>query len=168
MENIIIKKTERDDLENLMTLWNDGDVMKYVGFPNGLGVSFEDLECWLKRMDENQLGEHYSIYSDELGYCGETYYSVDETHRLGELDIKLFSKARGRGIARYALEKAIANAFATGKCDRVYVDPSPLNVKAWALYEKIGFKGAKRPTYLEPSDVFLELQFEDYKLSRLK
>ncbi|NLC94884.1 MAG: hypothetical protein GX676_04250 [Bacilli bacterium] len=36
---IMIKETTEEDLDNIMTLWNNGEVMKYVGFPEGLGIT---------------------------------------------------------------------------------------------------------------------------------
>lgn len=166
MENIKMNRTSENDLANVAALWNDGDVMKFVGFPNGLGVSAESLNSWLISIAKDNLTEHYSIYHDELGYCGESFYSVDKEHELGMLDIKLFSKARGKGIARYAFEYAIDKAFKTGKCTRVYVDPNRENKSAWALYKKLGFSETSRPEFLEPSDVYLELTEEVFTANR--
>lgn len=166
MQNIAIVKTSEKDLLNILELWNDGDVMKFVGFPNGLGVTIEGLNRWLINIDNTELTEHYSIYHDEFGYCGESFYSVDKEHELGMLDIKLFSKARGKGIARYAFEYAIDRAFGTGKCTRVYVDPNRDNEPAWALYRKIGFVETIRPEFLEPSDVYLELTEDEFNVNR--
>ena len=33
---LTIKETTRADLPNIQSLWADGDVMKFVGFPDGL------------------------------------------------------------------------------------------------------------------------------------
>lgn len=162
VKDIQIKKTSVEDLENLATLWNDGDVMRFVGYPEGLGVTIGQLQKWHKSIEESELSEHYSIYHKELGYCGESFYSVIKGQDLSMLDIKLFSKARGKGIGRYALEYAIVNAFKTTSCSRVYVDPCRENVDAWRLYEKLGFVEAKRPEFLEPSEIYLELTKENF------
>ena len=44
--NISINETTKNDLDNILALWNDGEVMKYVGFPNGLGETMENLIRW--------------------------------------------------------------------------------------------------------------------------
>ena len=49
---ITISETGESDLENVLALWNDGDVMKYVGFPNGLGETMEGMLRWLSRIIE--------------------------------------------------------------------------------------------------------------------
>ena len=33
---ISVKETTKADIPNVQRLWADGDVMKYVGFPDGL------------------------------------------------------------------------------------------------------------------------------------
>ena len=43
---IEIKETTEGDLENVRSLWADGDVMRYVGFPDGLHQSAEKMRGW--------------------------------------------------------------------------------------------------------------------------
>ena len=40
---ITIKETTRNDLPNVQKLWADGDVMKFVGFPEGLHETESEL-----------------------------------------------------------------------------------------------------------------------------
>lgn len=41
---ITIKPTDESDLMNVMNLWDNGYVMFYVGFPNGLNTTIEDMK----------------------------------------------------------------------------------------------------------------------------
>lgn len=43
MANELLKETAAEDLLFLKRLWNDGRVMKTVGFPNGLGETDESM-----------------------------------------------------------------------------------------------------------------------------
>ncbi len=156
MNKLSIKKTTVDDLENVMKLWNDGDVMKYVGFPNGLNVTIEKLERWLVGINTNKNREHYSIFEETMGYCGETYYHVDE-HGYAALDIKLLSHARARNIAYEALYFAIDAAFKQANAQFVYVDPHPNNSKAWSLYKKLGFIQSVKPSHLDVADTYQQI-----------
>jgi RimJ/RimL family protein N-acetyltransferase len=162
LNTITIKETTADDLTNVMELWNNGQVMTYVGFPQGLGTTLEDLYKWLPWAISKPLRCHYSIYERDLGYCGECFYNVDIEHGLALLDIKLLPKAWGKGIAHYGLHHAINKAFLIGNAERVYVDPHPDNKKAWILYEKLGFKSVERPKFLEEWDTYLEIKREDW------
>ncbi|WMM24935.1 GNAT family N-acetyltransferase [Tissierella sp. MB52-C2] len=134
---IIIKETSKDDLENVMKLWNNGDVMKFVGFPDGLGTTIENLEKWIIWAIQPPYRCHYSIYLEDGTYCGETFYNTDVNTKTAELDIKVLSNAQGKGIASKALSYSINKAFKEGKAERVYVEPHPDNISAWRLYEKL-------------------------------
>lgn len=163
MSNLKIKETDAKDLINLLELWNDGDTMKYVGFPNGLGVTIEKLEKWLENINVNDKRKHYSIYDNSIGFCGETYYEIDIKHDLATLDIKLLKKARGKGIATKALSNTLNIVFNNKLATRAYVDPNPLNKDAFRLYEKLGFYKEKRPKHLEPYETYLEINKNTFK-----
>ena len=162
-----IKETSKSDLDNIEGLWNNGQVMKYVGFPGGLGITRDKLDQWLEHINDKPSRCHYSIYEDNLGYCGESFYYVDE-NGLGTLDIKLLAESQGRGIAKIALKYVIDQAFNEGRAKSVYVEPDLENKSAWNLYEKLGFIPANRPDYLEPNEVFLQLTREDWMVKYIK
>ncbi|MDH6367803.1 MULTISPECIES: GNAT family N-acetyltransferase [unclassified Breznakia] len=143
---IIIQKTNENDLQNIQNLWNNGEVMKYVGFPNGLQISEESIHNWYmqsKQCQDNRQN-HYSIYDKELGYCGEAAFFMMKDSTLAALDIKLVPSARGKGIAFEAITYAINQAFQAGS-SLVWVDPHPDNQKAIVLYERLGFQRNEMP-----------------------
>ena len=136
---ITIKETTMADIKNVQRLWADRDVMRFVGFPDGLHETDEAMQKWLHWVISTRpTANHFSIYEDG-DYCGETNYIIDKEHGSASLDIKLFRFARGRGIATQALSYAIAEAFRNG-AEKVWVNPDPQNVKAIALYERLCFK----------------------------
>ena len=108
---IMIREVTRNDLNSVKALWADGDVMKYVGFPEGLqetDESMNDWYEWVKSCRPHHNG--YCIFDDDV-YCGETAYMIDHEHGdSAALDIKLFGFARGKGIATKALSFAIEEA----------------------------------------------------------
>jgi len=144
---ITIKETMVDDIKNVQRLWADGDVMRFVGFPDGLHETDEAMQHWFEWLNAARpTANHFSIYEDDA-YCGETFYSIDIDHGSASLDIKLFRFARGRGIATQALSYAIKEAFRNG-AKTVWVDPNPENAKAIALYERLGFKQKDMPEHV--------------------
>lgn len=160
---IRIKKTDQSDLQNVMKLWNNGQVMFYVGFPMGLGVTIERLQQWLNGVNQDIFSRHYSIYAENIGYCGETFYDIDREHDLARLDIKLLPKAQGKGIAAYAFSNVIDQVFSNNLATRAYVDPHPDNKKASKLYEKLGFISKPRPEFLEKGLTYLEVTPDTFK-----
>ncbi len=144
---IEVKETGITDLDDVRQLWADGDVMRFVGFPDGLRRTEEQMRDWFRWIESNRPAlNHYSIFEDG-NYCGESFYELDAEHRSAALDIKLFGFARGRGVAAEGLSFAIKEAFRNG-AETVWVDPNPENAKAIALYERLGFRRKDFPDYL--------------------
>lgn len=135
---ITIKEVDETDLKNLLTLWNNGEVMRFVGFPTGLHRTLNDAQKWLDAVKQKrpQLNR-YAIYDEKLGFCGETDYT--KRGDQCDMDIKLLPYAQGRGIALQALSYAIEQAFENG-AETVQVSPWDVNNKSIILYQKLGFK----------------------------
>lgn len=161
---IAIRETISKDLNDVQKLWADGDVMKFVGFPEGLHETDENMRKWFSWIEQGKpLHNHYSLFDDGI-YCGESFYSIDVNHdHSASVDIKLFPFARGRGIGTAGLMYAIKEAVANG-AKSVWVDPKRQNVKAIALYQRLGFVEKEMPTHiaqLEDGDdiVYMELKY---------
>ena len=52
---IIIKETDETDLVNIMNLWNNGEVMNFVGFPIGMGYNFDKIKNWYKKIKKENF-----------------------------------------------------------------------------------------------------------------
>ncbi|MCR4598628.1 MAG: GNAT family N-acetyltransferase [Acetatifactor sp.] len=157
---ITIKESTYDDIKNIQSLWADEDVMKYI-WPGGLHETEEGVREWLERFFSTKPKQnHYSIFDDGK-YCGETQYAIDESTESAALDIKLFEFARGRGIATRALQFSMDEAYKNG-AETVWVDPRPENVKALALYRRLGFVQKEMPEHViamgEDPAVFVYLE----------
>lgn len=151
---LVIKETTLEDLDNIIHLWANGEVMKYVGFPDGIHQSMEQMVNWLKWALNKPNRMHYSIYEDGK-YCGETFYNVDD--KYAALDIKLMPECMGKGIGTESLSFAISKAFLEGKAQYVYVDPHIDNSAAWSLYRKLGFLEKSIPDNIEAGPTYQEL-----------
>ena len=174
---LVIRRTFEEDLENVRLLWSRGDVMGFVGFPNGLSRSIADMERWLARKLSNApLEQHFSIY-DEGVFCGETYYRIEPENGYGVcMDIKLLPSARGRGIARRALSFALDEAFEHG-AQFAWVDPAVDNLAAIALYRHLGFIPMRQPGFVDGisysdamesphSTIYMEVSAKDWQSGR--
>lgn len=73
---ITIKETSRSELPYVKNLWADGDVMKFVGFPDGLHETEEEMNEWYNWvLSSRPMVNHYSIFEDDV-YCGETFFRL--------------------------------------------------------------------------------------------
>lgn len=165
LPDLEIRVTGTKDLLNVQKLWATPEVMHFVGFPEGLHESVEHLEKkWLPWVQNPPIRQHYSIYANGIGYCGESFYDIDETG-LACMDIKLLPGARGKGIAYAGLAHALNEAFTLGNAKSAYVDPNPENEKAIRLYERLGFQRTERASHLEDPGcpyVYMEISRNDW------
>ena len=170
---ITIKKTDETDLKNILGLWNNGEVMFFVGYPDGLGCSMEDMRKWYNTISSGKSFRHYSIYTDDLGYCGETGYALEENEFFWNgncgIDIKLMPMAQGKGIAEYAIRKIIDEMLLEKvKYVSIWVDPNEKNSSAIKLYVKLGFKKNDFPKNLRDIGEdngerdYMELKLSEY------
>ncbi|MBQ7445119.1 MAG: GNAT family N-acetyltransferase [Clostridia bacterium] len=168
VDRVEIRETTKADLKDVQRLWADGDVMKFVGFPDGLRNTDEEMEDWYGWIDAGRpLINHFSVFENGV-YSGESFYEISREHgNYAAVDIKLFGFARGRGIAAKALSFAVNEAFRNG-AEKVWVDPNPENAKAIALYKRLGFEKKERPSFTvssdwAPSSVYMELGKEKHR-----
>lgn len=166
-----IKETSNDDLKNIQGLWSDKEVMANVGIPEGLSLSDDDMNNWYKSLAlKRPKSNHYSIYYDN-NYCGEVHYNIDTSHsNIADLGIKLFSFARGSGIAynsfSFIIEEVIKN-----RANVIYVDPNPKNKRAIAFYKKLGFIHKETPDFIAKrypqfDDYYMELSNNYFKIHK--
>jgi len=145
-----LRPTGPEDLIFLETLWNDGEVMRYVGYPKGLGIDEEGMRTWFDRLAENRgrdrehwivevkgepIGEAFYRRCDE--YCGY------RAPKMAELDLKLKPQSWGRGYGSNALRTLATYLFAQG-FKTLVVSPNLENKAALRLYERLGFEAKLR------------------------
>lgn len=155
---VLLLSTQETDLPALLRLWNDGAVMQWVGFPDGLGYDMEKMHEWLRRLQANRDRHHFAVYAGDGSFCGEAYSSLDrERHRAG-LDIKFVPEAQGKGRSRDAFGALIDWVFRTlPEADAVWVEPRPNNLAARTLYYSCGLRQTTRPADLAEGPSYWEL-----------
>jgi RimJ/RimL family protein N-acetyltransferase len=165
-QRVILRTTSGADLAHLMALWNDGRVMKWVGFPNGLGYDQNDMNDWFGRVETNPDRNHFVVFTPGIGFCGEVYYAVEKERRRAGLDIKLLPGAQGQGLATDALQTLIDHVFKTeSEVDQVWTQPSQTNNAARRLYTRCGLKPGAIPADLGTGESFWVLSREAWSLA---
>jgi RimJ/RimL family protein N-acetyltransferase len=158
-DELSVRRTTAGDLPHLLALWNDGRVMRWVGFPEGLGYDSAGVARWFERLQADPRRHHFVLLSRALGFCGELYYAVDAEHRRAGLDIKLRPEAQGGGRGTAGLSALIRQVFASEpQVDAVWTEPGDDNEAASALYTRCGLRPAPRPADMEPGQSYWELR----------
>ncbi|MDM7917219.1 MAG: GNAT family N-acetyltransferase, partial [Candidatus Eisenbacteria bacterium] len=110
---IHVAPTTAADLPDLMALWNDGRVMRWVGFPDGLGYDEARIARWFAGISAKPDRRHWTVRSPDVGFCGELYAEIDRVHRRAGLDIKFRPDAQGCGRSAAAMLSLIDGIFET-------------------------------------------------------
>ncbi len=168
-KRLTIRSTTQADLPDLLRLWNDGLVMQWVGFPNGLGYDEARMQDWFIRLQANPDRHHYVVTSAQVGFCGELYYSVDRVRRRAALDIKFRPEAQGQGLATEAFHALIDYIFQNEPVVQVvWTEPHLKNLASQALYIRCGLKPSPRPVDLEPFESYWQLSRMDWERRQLR
>lgn len=160
-EKVTIRQTTESDLSDIKKLWNDGRVMKWVGFPDGLGYDEKKLKAWFERLQADSHRHHFVVRASEIGFCGEVYYEVDKAHQRAALDIKFVPEAQGQGLATDAFKTLIKFVFESEpEAEAVWTEPYEENAASQKLYARCGLTPKPRPADMEPGPLYWELRRE--------
>jgi RimJ/RimL family protein N-acetyltransferase len=159
---LLLRLTTSADLPDLLRLWNDGHVMRWVGFPEGLGYDQIKIESWFERLRADPCRHHFVVHTPEIGFCGEAHYAADPATNRAGLDIKLLPATQGQGIALDALTTLISHIFKTEPdIHAVWTEPSDENLAARRLYIRCGLQPRPRPADLGPGESYWELSRDE-------
>ena len=137
LNEICIRNATTDDCKQLADWWNDGKVMAHAGFPNGLGITPEEIEHQLLSEDDYKgrtlIIEHNSIPIGEMNY-----HRVNEN--TAEIGIKICDfDYQGKGLGPIILSMFIKELFTMGYT-RIVLDTNLKNERAQHVYEQLGFR----------------------------
>ena len=143
---IYLEKLDERHLPNVLKWWNDSEVTKSMGFPNGMGVVIDKLkDRFLPQIErKNDLLESrmYIIVDKTLNKpIGELQYGQAD-FELGScrLGIKIGEHdARGRGLGKESLKLFINYLIRDLNMSTIDIDVFPENLPAVYAYKKLGF-----------------------------
>ncbi|WP_461368037.1 GNAT family N-acetyltransferase [Candidatus Darwinibacter acetoxidans] len=161
-QELTIRAATAEDADLLCQWWNDGEVMRFSGFPLGLGLTREDV---LKLFTGNDPAQHRLILEVAGEPVGEMNYR-DLGGQTAQIGIKICSaQCRERGYGTRFLRLLIGYLFGAGGYKKVVLDTNVKNTRAQHVYEKLGFR--KVATRIDCwRDQLGELQsFIDYELT---
>ncbi len=150
-ERMLIRPVRADDLAHLVCWWNDGEVMRHVGFPNGLGITMEKLEAsWKKWKDDPvQCRRIICLKSEMISESGCVTAPIGETNfhdyqpdnKQVEIGIKICRPDLwGQGYGTEALAAMTRYAFEALGVDRVLLNPSKTNARIIRVNKKCGYR----------------------------
>lgn len=139
-ENLTIREAELSDVKQLTAWWNDGKVMAHAGFPNGLGVTEEEVAKKLRK------GLMVIVENEQLiGECN--YKDVEES--VATIGIKICETDRqNHGVGRKVLSMLISWLFQNGY-SKIVLGTNMKNTRAQHVYESLGFQKTKTHEWMD-------------------
>lgn len=158
MKNIIfessrirVRKLNHSDIPIITRWWNDGLLMKDMGFINGMGITESSL---LSRF-EKQLSDNNAILESRMFIItdiktgkeiGELQYGeLDFRNKKCRIAIKISEiNYQGKGLGEESLSLFIDYLTSEFGLNKIEIDTIHDNIRAYRLYEKLGFKEVER------------------------
>ncbi|MBN2504961.1 MAG: N-acetyltransferase [Bacilli bacterium] len=162
-----IYRTKESDLEDLLKLWNNPEVMRYVGFPDGLKMTYPAIKDWYSRLSENKTAKHYIMRDYSDNFVGELFYASKGIDQPAIIDVKIEPKFWDKHLGRKGLSFCLDQLFRDTEASRVMVDPNAENLRAIKLYENLGFRKTKTVNYAGNTHLEMELEGKNWKTKRL-
>lgn len=134
-----IRKATVADAELFFTLWNSPTVMNYVGFPNGLGTSLEEIEAKLENQSEGVYGRLLTITHCETDEAmGECFMTLPNNAGIAETDVKLLPTFWGQKFGVEVKQGLLEYLFSHTDCTAVQATPNIHNIASIKMQEAVG------------------------------
>ena len=149
-----IRMATLDDVPFYYQLWTNPDVMKNVGFPQGLQITQEEIEAQIQR-GGNQLFGHLLVVllKENEEMIGECVMHPVNKEGIAETGIKLLPQYWGH---KYGLEIKLALVdylFAYTDCSAVQATPNVQNIASIKMQEAVGGKRIREELYEFPESM---------------
>lgn len=134
-DKIVIRDALDADSNLLAQWWNNGRVMEHAGFPNGLGITVEQVSVQLQSNEKERR-----LIMEENGIpIGEMCYR-NKGGNIAEIGIKICDFSRqNRGLGKIFLSMLLKELFTMGYV-KIVLDTDIKNKRAQHVYEQLGFK----------------------------
>ncbi len=140
---LIIRKAAPtdDDINMLYTLWTDPRVMTFVGFPEGLDITRDQIRDHFAKSGPSEYNEWLIVVEMESGAAiGECKLGAPAPDGVSETDVKLLPDYWGQGYGSEIKQGLVDYLFTHTDCQAVRATPNRLNVASQKMQEAVGGK----------------------------
>ena len=132
-------ETNERDIDFYFNLWNSGEVMKYVSFPEGLGITKTEIKKILSGYNESEFDRTLIVEENKSGnIIGECKLGSPNDKNISITDVKLLPEYWGNGFGK-EIKKALCHyLFSNTSCKVVKADPNKLNIASQKMQKACG------------------------------
>lgn len=150
-ERLFVRKAALTDVEFYLTLWNDPEVMKFVGFPNGLMTSKERIENQLKNHSDCEYDQTLVVVEKKSGKSiGECKLVYPDENMISFPDFKFLPEYWGKGYGKELINVICKYSFSKTRAKIIETTPNVKNYASQKLSINSGGKEISRGVYHFP------------------
>lgn len=135
---MIIRQAVQGDADLFFKLWTNPDIMKMVGYPNGLDISLSDIKKRLSEEPESALNRLLVAEIPQGPPIGECHMHPPDSKGIASTDIKLLPEFQGRGYGREIKWLLLDYLFRRTECRIVEATPNIRNTASIKMQEAVG------------------------------
>ena len=136
---LLVRQATVDDVGLFYALWSDPAVMTHVGFPNGLGMTRQEIEEQLQSQQEGAYGRLLTIILQATGErIGECFMTQPNQAGIAETDVKLLPAFWGQKLGVEVKRGLVQYLFEHTDCTAVQATPNIHNIASIKMQEAVG------------------------------
>ena len=142
-DRLLVRVATKNDIGLYYALWTNPQVMKHVGFPNGIPLDLEEMKSKPFQRGETEFDQLLVVTLKDTGQpIGECKLSQPDQEGVVEPDIKLLPEFWGKGYGLECWLGIVTYLFENTDCDLIQTTPNVENSAAIKLYEAAGAQRA--------------------------
>lgn len=148
---LLIRLAELEDAAFICSLWNDPRVMRFVGFPHGLGESEERLRANIAQRGDSEFRQLLIVALKESGQrIGQCKMELPDSDGISETDVKLHPDFWGNRYGVEVKRALLDHIFTHTACRVVQASPNIENTASIKMQEAVGGMRMGEKTYEFP------------------
>jgi len=136
---LIIRTVCAVDVGMYYALWTNPRVMTYVGFPQGLRMTREEIAAKIQEQGESEFGRLLVVALKETGEAiGECKLYLPDEEGISRTDVKLLPQFWGNKFGVEVKRGLVDYLFTYTDCTAVQADPNVNNIASIKMQEAVG------------------------------
>ncbi|MCA9872969.1 MAG: GNAT family N-acetyltransferase [Anaerolineales bacterium] len=138
-ERLLVRRAAAADADMFFELWNHPQVMGYVGFPRGLGLTLAEIEKKLQEQGPTVFDGRLVVIRKTTGErLGEAALHRPDETGIAETDVKLLPQFWGHKYGVEVKRGLVDYLFTHTNCTAVQATPNVRNIASIKMQEAVG------------------------------
>ena len=169
-ERLAVRIATEEDIELVYALWTSPDVMRHVGFPEGLRTTRREIETQLSKADDSAFEQVLVVELRDSGIAiGQAKLGWPDDEGIAEPDVKLLPRFWGHHYGAEAWRGLVDWQFTHTDCAAVHGTPNVDNVASIKMQEAAGAVRVGEGVFEFPEsmrDYTVPVHYYTYRMSR--